>query len=162
MHVWQENRDWRVSITRVMLLCNSDNKMFVLWLILHTLWNQLLLELSLDLFNTSQLCYRHTVDVHKKVWCWKIIFIIWRRCYSSQPGIICMMLRNTFWWHFLLMLGIHARNVPWDITNCARVDATSESANQGHSEVKGQIGAFWSWTLIFYHLCNKIQVKMIF
>ena len=63
----------------------------------------------------------------------------------SQLGIICTMLRNTFWWHFLLMLGIHARNVLWDIKNCARVDATSESLNQGHSEVKGQIGAFWSW-----------------
>ena len=43
---------------------------------------------------------------------------------------------------FLLMFGIHARNVLCDITNCARVDATSESSNQGHSEVKGQIGAF--------------------
>ena len=43
---------------------------------------------------------------------------------------------------FLLMLGIHARNVLSEITNGARVDATSESSNQGHSEVKGQIGAF--------------------
>ena len=40
------------------------------------------------------------------------------------------------------MLGIHARTVLWDITNYARVDATSESSNQGYSEVKGQIGAF--------------------
>ena len=77
----------------------------------------------------------------------------------SQPGIICTMLRNTFWWHFLLMLGIHARHVLWDIANCARVDATSESSDQGHSEVKGQIGAFWSWKSFFYHLCNKIQVN---
>ena len=60
---------------------------------------------------------------------------------NSQPGIICTMLRNTFW-HFLLMLGIYARNVLLDITNCARVDATSEISDQGHSEVKGQIGAF--------------------
>ena len=37
------------------------------------------------------------------------------------------------------MLGIHAKNVLWDITNCARVDAASESSDQGHSEVKGQI-----------------------
>ena len=37
---------------------------------------------------------------------------------------------------FLLMLGIHARNVFWDITNCTRVDSTSESSNQGHSEIK--------------------------
>ena len=40
------------------------------------------------------------------------------------------------------MLGTHARNVLWNITNCARVDAMSESSNQGHSEVNGQIGAF--------------------
>ena len=33
MPVWQKNRGWRVSITRVMPLCNSYNKMFVLWLI---------------------------------------------------------------------------------------------------------------------------------
>ena len=74
VHVWQENRGWRISITRVMRLCNSYNKMFVLWLIVHSLWNQLLLELSLDLFNTLQICYRHTEDVHKEVWCWKNIF----------------------------------------------------------------------------------------
>ena len=43
---------------------------------------------------------------------------------------------------FLLMLSINARNVLWDIANCARVDAMSESSDQGHSEVKGQIGAF--------------------
>ena len=36
MHVWQENQSWRVSITRVMPLRNSYNKMFVLWLIVHT------------------------------------------------------------------------------------------------------------------------------
>ena len=75
MHVWKENRGWRISIiTRVMPLCNSYNKMFVLWLIIHTLWNQLLLELSLDLFNTLQICYRHIEDVHEEVWCWKNIF----------------------------------------------------------------------------------------
>ena len=33
VQVWQENRGWRVSITRVMPLCNSYNKMFVLSLI---------------------------------------------------------------------------------------------------------------------------------
>ena len=60
------------------------------------------------------------------------------------------------------MLGIHARNVLWDITNCARMDATSESSNQGHSEVKGQIGAILILKVIFYHLCNKIQVNLDF
>ena len=39
---------------------------------MHVLWNQLILELSYDLFNTLQICYRHTEDVHDKVWCWKI------------------------------------------------------------------------------------------
>ena len=55
-----------------MPLC-SYNTMFVLWLIVHTLWNQLLLELSLDLFNTLQICYRDIEDVHEEVWCWKNI-----------------------------------------------------------------------------------------
>ena len=44
--------------------------------------------------------------------------------------------------YLLLILGIHAKTVLWDITNCARVNATSESSDQGHSEVKGQICAF--------------------
>ena len=38
-------------------------------LIVHTLWNQLLLELSLNLFNILQICYRHIEDVHEEVWC---------------------------------------------------------------------------------------------
>ena len=29
--------------------------------------NQLLLELSLDIFNTLQICYRHIEDVHEEV-----------------------------------------------------------------------------------------------
>ena len=41
--------------------------MFVLWLIMHTLWNQLLLEFSLDLFNTLQMYYKYIIDVHKEV-----------------------------------------------------------------------------------------------
>ena len=41
---------------------------------MHTLWNQLLLERSLDLFNTLQICYRHIEDVHEEVWCRKNIF----------------------------------------------------------------------------------------
>ena len=44
------------------------------WLIVYTLWNQLLLELSLDLFNTLKICYRHIEDVHEEVWCRKNIF----------------------------------------------------------------------------------------
>ena len=44
------------------------------WLIVYTLWNQLLLELSLDLFNTLKVCCRHIDDVHEEVWCRKNIF----------------------------------------------------------------------------------------
>ena len=44
------------------------------WLIVHTLWNQLLLELSLDLFNTLKICCRHIEDVHEEVWWGKNIF----------------------------------------------------------------------------------------
>ena len=74
MHVWKENRGWRISITRATPLCNSYSKMFVLWLIVHTLWNQFLV-LSLDLFNTLQICYRHIEDVHEEAWCWKKYFL---------------------------------------------------------------------------------------
>ena len=34
----------------------------------------LLLELSLDLFNTLQISYRDIEDVHEEVWLWKTIF----------------------------------------------------------------------------------------
>ena len=44
------------------------------WLIVYTLWNQLLLELLLDLFNTLKICCRHIEDVHEVVWCRKNIF----------------------------------------------------------------------------------------
>ena len=45
---------------------------------MHTLWNQFLLELSLDLFNTVQICYKHMEDVHKEVWCWNFFFQTYR------------------------------------------------------------------------------------
>ena len=38
-----------------------------LWAIVHTLCNQLHLELSVYSFNTWQVCYRHIVDVHEGV-----------------------------------------------------------------------------------------------
>ena len=44
------------------------------WLIVYTLWNQLLLELSLHLFNALKICCIHTEDVHEEVWCRKNIF----------------------------------------------------------------------------------------
>ena len=46
--------------------------------IVHTLWNQLS-ELSLDLINTLQVCYRHIEDMHEEVWCWKNIFDKFKR-----------------------------------------------------------------------------------
>ena len=45
------------------------------------------------------------------------------------PDLICTTLRKSFDGIFLLMLGIHARNVCWDVANCTRVDATSESSD---------------------------------
>ena len=56
--------------------CDFNFKVWsiLLWLIVHILWNQLLLEFSLDLFNTLQICYRHIEDVHEEVWWWKNIF----------------------------------------------------------------------------------------
>ena len=60
------------------------------------------------------------------------------------------------------MLSIHARKVLWDITNCARVDATSESSNQGHSEVKGQIIAFDLENHFFTIYAKKYRLILIF
>ena len=37
------------------------------WWIVYTLWNQLLLEFSLDFFNILQICYRYIEDVHEEV-----------------------------------------------------------------------------------------------
>ena len=45
------------------------------WLKVYTLWNQLILELSLDLFNTLKISCRHIEDVHEEVWCRKNIFL---------------------------------------------------------------------------------------
>ena len=58
-NTYMYGRKWvrKVSITRVIRLCNSLNKMFVLWLTVHTLWNQLLLQLSLVLFITKTCLY---------------------------------------------------------------------------------------------------------
>ena len=43
---------------------------------------------------------------------------------------------------FLLMVGIHAINVPLDMANRTRVDDTPENALQGHRKVKSQMSAF--------------------
>ena len=43
---------------------------------------------------------------------------------------------------FLLMVGIHAINVPLDMANRTRVDDKPENALQGHRKVKGQMSAF--------------------
>ena len=34
------------------------------------------LELSLELFNTAQICYRHMEDVHEEVRCWMFLFVL--------------------------------------------------------------------------------------
>ena len=45
----------------------SSNAHIDLWVIVHTLGNQLLLELSVYSFDTWQVCYKHIVDVHEGV-----------------------------------------------------------------------------------------------
>ena len=45
--------------------------MFAILLTVHILCNQLLLELSMYLYNTLQVYYRHIVDVHEGVKCKK-------------------------------------------------------------------------------------------
>ena len=74
MHVWQKNWGWRISITRVMPLCNSYNKMFVLWLIVHTLWNQPLRAFTGSFQHLANMLKTYIEDVHEEVWCWKNIF----------------------------------------------------------------------------------------
>ena len=39
------------------------------------LCNQLLSELTLDLFNILHTFYKHIEDVHKEIWCWKNMFL---------------------------------------------------------------------------------------
>ena len=41
--------------------------MFAIWITVHTLCNQLLLEFSVNPFNTLQVSYRHVEDVHEEV-----------------------------------------------------------------------------------------------
>ena len=67
------------------------------WLIVYTLWNQLLLELSFDLFNTLKICYRHIEDVHEEVWCRKSIFWQTYRVFN-------LTIFSTFWRYFADML----------------------------------------------------------
>ena len=73
-----------------------------LWLIVHTLWNQLLLELSLDLFKTLQICYRHIEDEHEEVWWWKNIF--WQTYRVFNLAILRWPIVHTLWNHLLLKL----------------------------------------------------------
>ena len=58
----------------LMPLCNFNCRMFTIVLIVHTLCNQLLLELSVYPCNTLQICYRHIVDVHEELIRRKIYF----------------------------------------------------------------------------------------
>ena len=70
-HVWYEFKGQRVSFARVMGLFKSIHRMFAIVLIVHTLWNQLLLQLSIFSFYTLHTCSTHIEDVHKDVLCWK-------------------------------------------------------------------------------------------
>ena len=88
--------------------------MFVLWLIVYTctLWNQLLLELLLDLFNTLQKCYRDIEDVDVEVWCGKKYFLTnWQgfelKCFYEDCIQWIMIgndsayfVKSTFYWIF--------------------------------------------------------------
>ena len=44
----------------------------------------------------------------------------------SLPAVISPMLENRFRWHFLLMVGSHARNVRLGMANQTRVDDKPE------------------------------------
>ena len=70
-HVWYEFRGQRVSFARVMGLFKPIHRIFAIVLIVHTLWNQLLLQLSIFSFDTLQICARDIEDMHEEVLCWK-------------------------------------------------------------------------------------------
>ena len=52
-----------------------------LLLIVHTLWNQLLLELLLNLFSILQMCYRHIEDMHEEFLMLKKYFLTNLQCF---------------------------------------------------------------------------------
>ena len=82
---------------------------------MHTLWNQLLLEHSLDLFNTLQLCYRHNEDVHEEVWCRKNIFwqtyrVLYLAIFLWLHLVIDGLIVYTLWIQLLLELSLDLFN----------------------------------------------------
>ena len=56
-----------ISIAKVMPLYNSSCMLFAMFLIVHILCNQHLLEPSVYSFSTLQECYRYIEDVHEEV-----------------------------------------------------------------------------------------------
>ena len=66
----QKNQYYKLRIFVILTI-----KCLYQWLIVHTLWNHLILEHLLDLFSTWQKCYRHADDVHMEVWCCKNSFL---------------------------------------------------------------------------------------
>ena len=56
-----------MNIATVMPPCNFNCMVFVIFLIVHTLCNQPLLDPSVYSFQILQECYRHIEDVHVEV-----------------------------------------------------------------------------------------------
>ena len=79
--VWYRKKYFLANLQGFFLIHFSMTAPSNWWLIVYTLWNQLLLELLLDFFNTLKICCRHIEDVHEEVWCRKNIFwltVCWR------------------------------------------------------------------------------------
>ena len=74
VHVWKENRGWRLSITRIMPLCNSYNKDVCIMTDSAHFVKSSPPRAFIRSFQHLKMCYRHIEDVHKEVWCWKNTF----------------------------------------------------------------------------------------
>ena len=111
---------------------------------MHTLWNQLLLERSLDLFNTLQICYRHIEDVHEEVWCRKNIFWQTYRVFYLAifpwPPSNWWLIVYTLWNQLLLELSLDLFNT---LKICCRY------IEDVHDEVWCRKNIFWQTYRVF-------------
>ena len=112
---------------------------------MHTLWNQLLLEHSLDLFNTSQICYRHIEDVHEEVWCRKKYFLI--NLQAFFPSHFSMTAPSNWWlivytlWNQLLL------ELSLDLFNTLEI--CCRHTEDVHEEVWCRKNIFWQTYRVF-------------
>ena len=108
---------YQVSRTYCQVSCVSAQTVNTLshsgWANIKTRKRKLLLELSLDLFNTLKICCRHIEDLHEEVWCWKTIFWqnyrVFKPFFDLAPSKWCLIV-YTLWNQLLLELSLDLFN----------------------------------------------------